>query len=115
MAEIQFIKGIDEETVPEIRLTRSKDGNTGTAIFSFINPTVFILHFSSQNYSEITGMYLQDDEGELVTRNVTANFINGKPKSVEAVYLIRNKNGWDRLMRFIHKYAADKNMSFYKS
>ena len=37
-AAISFIAGIDETTVPEIRLTRSRDGKTGQAFFVFEKP-----------------------------------------------------------------------------
>ena len=35
MAEIQFSRGVKEEVIPEIRLTRSRTGQSGTARFSF--------------------------------------------------------------------------------
>jgi len=38
MAQIQFSKGIEEEVVPDVRLTRSRDGSNGTATFYFQNP-----------------------------------------------------------------------------
>ncbi|MCZ0900142.1 photosystem II reaction center protein Psb28, partial [Microcoleus sp. HI-ES] len=37
MAKIQFSRGIDEDAVPEVRLTRSKSGAQGTATFIFEN------------------------------------------------------------------------------
>ena len=37
-AKIQFYEGTDEPVVPEIRLTRSKDGTTGQALFLFEKP-----------------------------------------------------------------------------
>ena len=40
-AVIQFIQGIEEEMVPEVKLTRSRDGSTGTATFRFQQPTIF--------------------------------------------------------------------------
>ena len=30
-AKIQFIKGLEEKVLPDVRLTRSIDGSTGTA------------------------------------------------------------------------------------
>ena len=36
--KIQFILGIDENVIPEIRLTKSNNASTGTAIFQFKNP-----------------------------------------------------------------------------
>ena len=41
MAYIQFIKGINEKVLPDIRLTRSRDGSTGTATFRFKNANIF--------------------------------------------------------------------------
>ena len=38
IAKIQFYEGTDEPVVPEIRLTRSKDGTTGQALFLFEKP-----------------------------------------------------------------------------
>ena len=37
-AKIQFYEGTDEPVVPEIRLTRSKVGTTGQALFQFEKP-----------------------------------------------------------------------------
>ena len=41
MAVIQFIQGVNEDVIPDVRLTRSRDGSTGTATFRFANPTSF--------------------------------------------------------------------------
>ena len=35
---IQFFNSIDQKTIPHIRLTKSKDGQTGQAYFRFENP-----------------------------------------------------------------------------
>nr|QHO64082.1 photosystem II protein psb28 [Lympha mucosa] len=113
MAVIQFIKGINEAIIPDIKLTRSRDGSTGTATFRFVNPQ--ILEVSMGNKGEITGMYLLDEEGELVTRDVNAKFINGKPHAIESVYVIKNPEHWDRFMRFMERYAKENNLAFKKA
>jgi hypothetical protein len=41
--KIEFIKNHEEYTVPLIKLTKSKNGKTGTATFIFIEPDVFKL------------------------------------------------------------------------
>ncbi|MFM6193369.1 MAG: photosystem II reaction center protein Psb28, partial [Planktothrix sp.] len=38
VAKIQFSRGIDEDAIPDVRLTRSRDGSQGTATFFFQNP-----------------------------------------------------------------------------
>ena len=113
MAYIQFIKGINENIIPDIKLTRSRDGSTGTATFRFNNPD--ILTSAMQSKGDITGMYLRDEEGELVTRDVNAKFINGKPKAIESVYVIKSPQDWDRFMRFMERYSEKNNLSFTKA
>lgn len=113
MASIQFIKGINETVVPNVKLTRSRDGSNGTATFRFNNPD--ILQTNMQEKGEITGMYLQDEEGEMVTKDVNAKFINGKPQAIESIYIIKSPKDWDRFMRFMERYANDNELSFTKA
>nr|YP_009027631.1 photosystem II 13kD protein [Neoporphyra perforata]YP_009244658.1 photosystem II protein W [Pyropia pulchra]YP_010925665.1 photosystem II reaction center protein W [Neoporphyra dentata]YP_537028.1 photosystem II protein W [Neopyropia yezoensis]Q1XDE0.1 RecName: Full=Photosystem II reaction center Psb28 protein; AltName: Full=Photosystem II 13 kDa protein; AltName: Full=Photosystem II reaction center W protein [Neopyropia yezoensis]AIA21375.1 photosystem II 13kD protein [Pyropia kanakaensis] len=113
MATIQFIQGINEEVVPDVRLTRSRDGSTGTATFRFTNPK--ILDASMADKGEITGMYLMDTEGQIITRDVNAKFINGKPQAIEAVHVIKSPDDWDRFMRFMERYAQDNGLTFTKA
>lgn len=111
MAQIQFSRGIEEEVIPDVRLTRSRDGSNGTATFYFQNPKAL----SSGNTEEITGMFMVDEEGELVTREVKGKFVNGKPQALEVLYLMRSADEWDRFMRFMERYAKDHDLGFSKS
>ena len=63
-ASISFLEGINEPTVPEIRLTRSRDGRTGQALFTFEEPQAL----SAVKDGTIKGMSMLDEEGELKTR-----------------------------------------------
>ncbi|MEG4207252.1 photosystem II reaction center protein Psb28 [Microcoleus sp. Pol7_A1] len=111
MAKIQFSRGIDEEAVPEVRLTRSKSGDQGTATFIFENPKAL----SSTSTEDITGMYMIDEEGEILTREVKAKFINGQPAGLEALYLMRSPAEWDRFMRFMERYSEANGLGFSKA
>jgi photosystem II 13kDa protein len=112
-AVIQFIQGIDEINTPRVQLTRSRDGSTGTATFLFENPS--ILEKATSKEGEITGMYLIDEEGSLVTKDVNARFVNGKPRSIEAVYIMKSPDAWDRFMRFMERYGEENGLSFTKT
>ncbi len=111
MAQIQFSRGIDEQVVPDVRLTRSRDGSNGTAIFYFENPKAL----DSSSTEEITGMYLMDEEGEIVTREVKGKFVNGQPTALEAIILIKSPEEWDRFMRFMKRYAEEHGLGFTKA
>ena len=111
MAQIQFSRGIDEDAIPDVRLTRSKDGTNGTATFYFEKPKAL----SSTSTEDITGMYMLDEEGEISTREVKAKFINGQPEALEAVYIMKSVEEWDRFIRFMERYAEENDLGFSKS
>ena len=111
MAEIQFSKGLTEEVVPEIKVTRSRSGDTGTATFYFKAPKIL----SEENNEEITGMYLVDEEGEIVSRQVNGKFVNGKPTAIEAVLVMKSVAEWERFMRFMERYAEGHGLGLSQS
>lgn len=108
---IQFIQGTDEQTVPDVRLTKSRDGTNGMAIFTFTEPSVFD---SSSVVGDITGFFMIDEEGVLQSVDVNAKFVNGKPAGIEAKYIMRSPREWDRFMRFMERYANANGLSFVK-
>jgi photosystem II protein len=111
MAAIQFSRGVTEDVVPDIRVTRSRSGDTGTATFYFDSPTIF----NDGNTQEVTGMYLVDEEGEIVTREVKGKFVNGKPTAIEAILVMRSADEWERFIRFMDRYAEENGLGLTKS
>jgi len=113
LAYIEFIIGVPEPVLPDVSLTRSRDGSTGVATFTFDNPS--FLAAASQELGETTGMYLKDAEGTLKTSEVTATFTNGKPRFVKGVYVMKSTDEWDRFMRFMERYAEANGLGFSKA
>jgi photosystem II 13kDa protein len=111
MAKIQFSRGLDEEVTPDVRLTRSRTGDSGTATFIFTNPKIL----DQGTTEDITGMYLIDEEGEIITREVKAKFINGKPEELEALYVMKSAQEWERFMRFMERYAQENDLGLSKN
>ncbi|MGB6298472.1 MAG: photosystem II reaction center protein Psb28 [Rivularia sp. (in: cyanobacteria)] len=111
MAKIQFSRGVNEQVIPEVRLTRSRSGDSGTATFIFNNPKAL----DEGSTDEITGMYMVDEEGEIVTREVKGKFINGKAEALEAIYLMKSAEEWERFMRFMERYAEENELGLDKS
>ena len=104
---IQFVKGTDETCVPDVRLTRNKDGSNGTAFFLFTEPDVF----------EATGLSRRSPACTSSTKrasclvDVNAKFLNGK-QGIEATCVIETQ--WNRFMRFMERYAEDNGLGFSK-
>jgi photosystem II protein len=107
-AAIQFFRGVDEPVVPDIRLTRSRDGRTGQAMFVFEEPEAL----APESMGDITGMFMVDEEGELVTREVKARFVNGKASALEATYTWKSTPDFERFMRFAQRYADSHDLGF---
>ena len=56
-AVIQFIKGIEETTIPIINITRSTDGSTGTATFTFEDASIFYTIVSPGNHGNFQSIF----------------------------------------------------------
>jgi photosystem II protein len=111
VAEIQFARGVNEEVIPDIKVTRSKTGNSGTATFYFADPNIL----SKESSDEITGMYLVDDEGEIVSREVKGKFVNGEARAIEAVLIMKSVEEFERFVRFMNKYSEEHGLGLDKS
>ena len=107
-AYIQFFRGVNEPVVPDIRLTRSRDGRTGQAKFVFEQPQAL----APETLGDIGGMWMVDEEGEMVTREVNGKFVNGKPSALEATYTWKTEDDFDRFMRFAQRYAAANGLGY---
>ena len=78
-----------EAAVPDVALTRSRDGSTGTATFRFDNATVLSLDDVWDN-GLLTGLWLRDEEGELHTRDLDVEFERGRPARVVAILVLKS-------------------------
>ena len=107
-AAIQFFRGTDEPVVPDIRMTRSRDGRTGQATFVFEQPEAL----APETLGNIAGMWMVDEEGEMVTREVNGRFANGKPFALEATYTWKSEVDFERFMRFAQRYADANGMGY---
>ena len=107
---IQFFNGVDEKVIPQIRLTKSKDGYAGQAFFRFDNPEALL----SDNFKDIQGMYLIDEEGLITTReiNIAVSKKTGKYTAIEAVYCWRSERDFKRFMRFANRYAKQNGLAY---
>jgi photosystem II 13kDa protein len=111
MAQIQFSVGITETVVPDVKLTRSKSGTQSTASFYFDKPAIL----GDDVNEEVTGMYMLDEEGEIITREVKAKFINGKPAALEVLYIMNSTAEWDRFLRFMERYSEANGLGLKKA
>jgi photosystem II 13kDa protein len=110
MAEMQFARGRTETVIPDVRLTKAPDGQSGTAIMYFDKPEALC----NNDTDDVTGLYMIDEEGEIITREVKAKFVNGQPNALEAILKLESEAEWERFMRFMDRYAAENGLVFSK-
>jgi len=100
-----------EPVVPDVSLTRSRDGSTGTATFRFEDPQVLKLNDIWSN-GLITGLWLRDAEGVLHTRDVDVSFERGRPRGMTAILVLKSSTEWERFMRFMRRFAESNSLEF---
>ena len=111
--QIQFVSGIEESVVPRrIRLTKSENGETGTATFIFVNPTVFSLFANLSDSLLIQGMDLMWDNKKINTSDVSVFFKEGKPIMIRSILIFKNSKEWFNFLNFMNCYSKETGLSF---
>ena len=111
--QIQFVSGIEELIVPRrIRLTKSENGETGTATFIFVNPTVFSLFANLSDFFLIQGMDLIWDKKKINTSDISVFFKEGKPIMIRAILIFKNSKEWFNFLNFMSCYSKETGLSF---
>lgn len=109
-AQIQFLDNIEETTLPIIKLTKSKNGKTGTATFLFIKPLIL-----KKNYFQtcfLKGIALVWNEKKIVSNDIEFFFKNGEPFLVRAIFLFKNSYEWFTFLNFMTVYSKETGLFF---
>lgn len=108
--QIQLIDGISEITLPLVKLTKSRNGKTGTATFLFIEPSSF--DFLRYQKNTIHGMYLLWETKKISSRDIQIIFKNGRPFLIKAIFIFKNSNEWFNFLNFMYYYSKETGLSF---
>lgn len=107
---IEFLKGIKETTLPVIKLTKSRNGKTGTATFIFIRPNIFQSVFSKKSSFDSISLILNKEK--ITSNDIILFFKEGKPFLLKAVFIFKNSNEWFRFLSFMRDYSKDTGLAF---
>lgn len=108
--QIQIVDGITEKTLPLIKLTKSRNGKTGTATFIFIEPSSF--DFLNYQKNTIHGMYLLWESKKIRSTDLKIIFKNGKPFFLKAIFIFKNAKDWFHFLNFMSYYSKETGLSF---
>jgi photosystem II protein len=109
-AFIQFFPNIKEKTLPLIKLTKSKNGKTGTATFIFIQPSLFNSEIFLSDY--IYQICLISNEKKIVSRDINIFFRDGKPFLIKAIFIFKNSVEWFNFLTFMNLYSQETGLFF---
>jgi photosystem II protein len=109
--QIQFFENIKESTLPIIRLTKSKNGKTGTATFVFVRPEVFEEYYFS--HFPIKKISLVWEGRKIESQDITFFFHEGKPFLIKTIFLFKNSIEWFEFLNFMNSYSKETGLSFY--
>jgi photosystem II protein len=112
---IYFLKSnllsVKEKTLPIVKLTRSKNGETGTATFIFIKPTIFNQNFLTSD--TIEGMHLiWGNDKEIKTEDIKIFFKYGKPFLLKSIFIFKNSVEWFNFITFMKSYSKETGLLF---
>lgn len=112
MTTIQLFDGIPETVLPKIKLTKSKNGKTGTATFVFFNPkSVLIAKYESYPIQTISLLW-NKNKNRIVSKDFRFIFVDGKPKALKVIFLFKNSKEWFEFFSFISSYSKQTGLSF---
>ena len=107
---IEFIEGHKEISLPVIKLTKSRNGQTGTATFIFIQPTLFQTFYSQK--LTFDSLSLISNKDIIRSKDITIFFKEGKPFLIKAVFLFKNSGEWFNFLKFMREYSKETGLSF---
>ena len=102
-----------EANLPFISLTKSKTGETGTATFIFLNPTLFqldcITNFTLRNMSICLG------KKNFSTQDIEVLFWEGKPYLVKSIFLFKNTTEWFQFLTLLADLSRQTGLGFFST
>jgi photosystem II protein len=108
--EIQFFAGKKEPSFPIIKVTKSRNGKTGTATFLFLNPKSFEYFFYEKK--KIETVFLIREEKRIQSTDIQIFFKDGKPFLLKSIFIFKNSTEWFDFLTFMNHYSKEKGFFF---
>jgi photosystem II Psb28-2 protein len=112
---IEFFVGLSEE-LSDVKLRRGKDTGKRSVllVFKSLKALEKFQSFTQQTYGDLR---LIDEEGTISVQPTGIKFIYGGDegddiKRVECPFEVLDDQQWERVMRFLHRYAEANGMGY---
>jgi len=101
-----------ETGLPLIQLTRSINGETGTATFIFLKSD-FLSTLSDLKNLPIKKISLISDKNIIEITDISIFFKNGNPFLIKAILILKSPKEWFDFLYFMNNYSKQIGLSFY--
>jgi len=101
-----------ETGLPLIQLTRSINGETGTATFIFLKSD-FLSTLSDLKNLPIKKISLVSDKNIIEITDISIFFKNGQPFLIKAILILKSPKEWFDFLYFMNNYSKQIGLSFY--
>lgn len=105
---ITFSNDREESRLPFVKVTKSKNGETGTATFLFLYPLLFL-----QKNQKINLICLQWEKKTLCTNKLSVLFKKGSPFLLKAIFVFTKTEEWFAFLSFMNLYSKERGLSFH--
>ncbi len=109
---VQFIDGLDEE-ISGISLRKRKDSETKIVVLLFEH--LQAIEKLRAYRKQITNLWLRDEEGEIKVTPSGVKFFFAEDEElskVECSFEVDSEEIFERVMRFLHRYADENGFQF---
>ena len=109
---IEIIPSVKESRIPFIKLSKSKEGKTGSATFLFTKPQAFQKKILGN--STIKSIKLVYKNQEISSNLIELFFKEGKPFSLKAIFIFTTKKEYFSFFKFLILYSKENNLTYLK-
>lgn len=109
---VQFIDGLDEE-ISGISLRKTKDSKTKIVVLLF--ERLQAIERLRAYRKQITNLWLRDEEGQIKVTPSNVRFFyaeNEDLSKVECYFEVYSEDIFERVMRFLNRYADENGFEF---
>nr|AYO28228.1 photosystem II protein W [Synura sphagnicola] len=111
MFELRFYPNLIKFKPPLIRLTKSLNGETGTATLIFFQ-FQFLIELKKDYESCLKSLTFISDKKSVETTDISVFFRNGKPFFIKVILILKNPTEWFYFLYFMNSYAKQNELSF---
>lgn len=95
MAVAQFANGISEE-ITDVKIMASRNDTARKSALIYISQP-------KADLGKVMSFRMQDEEGEIMARDIRSKHLNGKFIGVEVCYEMGSEAAWERFCRFMRR------------